>query len=826
MSLHAFPAQICAAIAITTLTACASRPAQQDWHGLMARPAPAFSQVPFWFWNDALEDGEIGRQLADFREHGVFGFVIHPRMGLPADLPYMGERWLHHVKTAVEEAARTGMRVCLYDEAMYPSGSAHGEVVRTNPDFAAKGLMVAYKDVSGPAEVDPPAHEGTPVARVMAGLIGENALDGDSVRVLDGRTGKTQVPSGRWRLMTFSCVPSEGRIRGVHEGEEPGQPHAPPAANLLDPEAMQCFIRLTHERYYAALKDHFGKTIFAMFTDEPNMLGRGPRKDLKPWTSGLERYFEVQRGYTLTPLLPALFFDIGDKTRAVRDDFAITLTRRLNETYYRPLSEWCERHSIALTGHPGQSDDIELLRFFQIPGQDVVWRQLTPGSASVLEGPHSTMAKCTSSVARHDDRKLNSNECLGAYGWDLTMDEMKWLADWLMVRGVNLLMPHAFYYSIRGERVHERPPDVGPNNAWWPYYRPFADYTARLCGLLAEGRQICTVAVLVTDNRPSWRAARRLFENQIDFNYLEDWRFIEQARVEDHHLCVAEMRYEVIIVDQDQPPADAVRRRLEEFRQSGGRVIQWPADPSVSLPAELPRDAVVSPPCLDLRCLHLCMDRVHFYLLINEGERSLRTMIRTGIAGKAEWFDPWEGVFRPAQVVEVRKKRMAVPVRLDRRQSLVLCVDTDQPATVEERPPRESQVSRRIPVTGSWQITDSTGKAIGTQLGDWQDLPEASSITGTLRYNATLQIDMRADSTYEINLGQVGDLAVLHVNGRSLGPRMWSPFVWDLGPVLRNGRNELTVEVTNSLTNRWATEKARVSGLLGPIEIREYRHSR
>ena len=83
------------------------------------------------------------------------------------------------------------------------------------------------------------------------------------------------------------------------------------------------------------------------------------------------------------------------------------------------------------------------------------------------------------------------------------------LADWLMVRGVNLLYPHAFYYSIRDYRVHERPPDLGMHNAWWPHYRLFADYTSRLCGLLTDSRQVCDVAVLSVNNRLPWRAARR-----------------------------------------------------------------------------------------------------------------------------------------------------------------------------------------------------------------------------------------------------------------------------------------------------------------------------
>ena len=83
----------------------------------------------------------------------------------------------------------------------------------------------------------------------------------------------------------------------------------------------------------------------------------------------------------------------------------------------------------------------------------------------------------------HLGRRRNSNECFGAYGHEFTWQEMKWLVDWCFLRGVNLLIPHAFYYSLRGPRRAERPPDVGQHSPWWDDYRRFAAYCRRLCWL-------------------------------------------------------------------------------------------------------------------------------------------------------------------------------------------------------------------------------------------------------------------------------------------------------------------------------------------------------
>ncbi len=804
---------------------------RKDWRRKLTHPAHEFAQMPFWFWNDELSDAETKRQLAAFREHGVYGCVIHARMGLPRDIPYMGERWLRHVRFAVEEAARTGMYVCLYDEGMYPSGSGHGEVVKSNPAFAAQGLAMRAKDVTGPVEIKiPTPREGKYVATVIARRTDKKGVLGlTGAHLRDGPGGTVKLSAGKWRVMTFVCVPSGGHIRGVHFGEDDGQPGAPPAADLLSFDAMKAFIRFCYEPYYRTLKGHFGKTVFAMFTDEPSLLGRGARRGLEAWTDGLAEDFEKRRGYKLLPFLPALFCDVGAKTRQIRDDFDLTVAERLDETYYQQLSRWCAKHNIALTGHPAHSDEIRPLRLFQVPGQDMVWRWLVPNHKSALEGAHSTVGKCSSSVARHDRRRRNSNEIYGAYGWHLTMDEMKWLADWLIVRGVNLLYPHAFYYSMRGKRALERPPDLGMHNAWWPHYRLFADYTSRLCGLMTDGRQVCEVAVLSVNNRLPWRAAKWLFQNQVDFNYLEDWRLCEQAEIDAGKIKIGEMAYTTLIVDHDRPLTGAVAERVKAFKAAGGRVHTCRGEPSAKLVAGLDRDVTVRSPSPDLRYAHVVKDKVHFYLFVNEGEKLISTGVTCRVAGSAEWFDPWTGEFRTAyrgNVTGMGKTGTRAWVALQRRESAVLCIDPARRQEVGGHP-AGAQVLSPVLLEGRWRVVGPDGKTRANGLGDWRKVAGLEKFAGTLRYRTTFTI-MKATgyrSGGELDIGQVGDWAVVKLNGNDLGPRFWAPFVWNVGKALKDGQNELVVEVTNSFANRYAPNKGRRSGLMGPVRLRQWNGS-
>src|SRR5699024_3894583 len=92
----------------------------------------------------------------------------------------------------------------------------------------------------------------------------------------------------------------------------------------------------------------------------------------------------------------------------------------------------------------------------------------------------------------------------------------------------------------------ERPPDVGPNNIWWPHYRRISDYIKRLSFLMTDSVNGARVAVLVDNNRvPYWEIAR-LYENQIEFNYLPV-ALLPECKVKEGRLCIREYAYDIVL---------------------------------------------------------------------------------------------------------------------------------------------------------------------------------------------------------------------------------------------------------------------------------------
>ncbi len=604
-----------------------------------ANPPTEFSVLPFWFWNDDLDADEIRRQIADFEAHGVHGFTVHPRVGLPRSLGWMSEALLGFYDVAIEEAARRGMQVVLYDEGMYPSGSSAGQVAAENPAYQTRCLE----------------------ARALRG--GEEpALQADEtlVAVVARRSGE--------RLAVIDRK-MDAYIRGLHYIDGGPAEDEPPAGDLLNPDAVACFIGLVYDRFYERFGQHFGGLIPAIFTDEPSPVGRPRERGVWPGTTGILAHVNRLLGYDFTPHLPALWHDDEPDAQRYRADYERAIALRMEETWYSQLYDWCSEHNIALTGHPALADDLGAERYFHIPGQDLVWRWVLPDDPTALEGAQSTQGKCGSSAMIHSGRRRNANELCGAYGHELTWEEMNWLADWCFVRGTNMLFPHAFYYSVRGIRRDERPPDVGPNSAWWDRYESYADRCRRLCWLNTDSRHVCSIAVLGRVDWLPWQPAKVLFQHQRDFNYVEERHLWEDAAVDEDGIQLAGMRYAAVIAAHG--PDEQGRAALQKLEEAG-RLLRYRADTSASelmtfVDRLVAADVTAEPAAAALRVRRVHKGGRDWWILFNEEGAPLRSSITLGADGPFLLVDAWTGESRPWE--------NGAQITLGRYQLKVVCTD-------------------------------------------------------------------------------------------------------------------------------------------------------
>ena len=796
-----------------------------------ADPAREFGLMGFWFWNDDLTDHEIVRQIQEMHAKGLGGFVIHPRTGLSRRVGYLTDEFFRLVKVAVDEAARLGLEVVIYDEAGYPAGAVNGRIVAENPDWSAKAIFALQHTVKGPKKGFWRPNAGRSIdyqllSVVVGRVTGENTLDPTSRRRLGWSEHEVvayDLPEGEWRFCSVWAGPSGGTTRGAFPEQEDDHATAPAASDILRREVVDRFIQLTHDEYYARLKEHFGRTIVAMFTDEPSPRGRiaSPerRAHLHAWTPGfLERLQQGWEGDVHLWLL-ALWLDCGPRTADFRLAYHKTEQALLNEAFYQPVSEWCERHGIALTGHCAHSNEMGTLRYFQWPGQDLVWRMVAPGNKTGLEGPDSLVAKAGSSAARLGRRRFNGNEVFGGYGWQLTLDEVKWVLDWLFVRGTNRIYLHASFYSVRGRRAFESEPDLTFQNVWWQYFGGLGDYGRRMNWLLSDGELIAPIGVLSDGDVLSWQASRVLQQHQHDFIFIDD-PALAAAEVHEGGLVAGDQRLQLLVLDRPGPLSPRAAVRLAEFERAGGRVVRdWTPENLADLcAAAVGRDVVWrGSQGTDLRVAHFRKHGLDLFLLVNEGEHPIEGEAHLSVPGRVERWECWDGTIRPWPARR-EGDGMLVPLRLERRETAVFAInprsEPDRYAILPKRP--DAVIG---PVTGPWMVTRPSGEAIALPgLGDWAQAAGWETFAGTLCYHATFEVPPGRSPRF-IDLGRVGDIADVRLNGVSLETRRWAPYVAALGDSVRPGANRLEIRVTNSIANRYYGSQL-PSGLIGPVTLR------
>lgn len=64
--------------------------------------------LPFWSWNDRLDEDELRRQIRIMKKLGMNGFFMHARCGLETE--YLSDEWYSCVKACIDEAKKQGMK--------------------------------------------------------------------------------------------------------------------------------------------------------------------------------------------------------------------------------------------------------------------------------------------------------------------------------------------------------------------------------------------------------------------------------------------------------------------------------------------------------------------------------------------------------------------------------------------------------------------------------------------------------------------------------------------------------------------------------------------
>jgi hypothetical protein len=525
-----------------------TEPLQTDLTATLRQPDADHSPAAYWFWHHLPTAAQIRDQLGQMQDGGYQSFQIQARLAYPID-EYLGSDYLRACQIAVDEAARRGMTVGIYDDYNWQSGQAGGRTVHGADELRERHLFwsSAAAASAGPTRLTIDHIQSSAADLGEAGLAWQ--YDSSRVEWADWQivsavaypaTGITSVADIR-DVTPGSRVVTTSESGCVVEVDVPaGQPDMLVTAfiaarsstsrvpNYLMPEAARRFIEVGYEPFYRAFGEYFGTTVKYVFFDQPHASfhdwpqRHGNLRSSIPFTPELESKFAASTGRSFSHALLALLEDVGAETASIRCDFYQCFCELVFAAFLGPLSAWCHAHGIALSGHEVlghvgswhptrafSSWDLRVNFGLDSFGLDA-YRGITGVDAQDCVPQLS--AKMGDSVARSNGRSgciveqymgRGSGGTSWAGHWGLTLEELRAQAIRLHIAGARQFLFHGFYqtdgwdgdFRLFTNPRFDFPPGIN-YEPWWPFHRSFADEIGRLSAFIDGGEPSCDVAIL------------------------------------------------------------------------------------------------------------------------------------------------------------------------------------------------------------------------------------------------------------------------------------------------------------------------------------------
>lgn len=698
-----------------------------------------------------------------------------------------------------------------------------------------------------------------------------------------------EVPHGKWTIMRIGMTPTGTK----------NSPAAPQGKGYEIDKINTELVRFHFEQYVGELQKRIPvqnrDALKYVIMDSYEMGSQN-------WTDGFEKRFKKRYGYDPRKWLPVLSGVIvssvteserflWDLRRAIADDVAYEYVGGLRKiSNEHGLQTWLENY-----GHWGFPSE-----FLIYGGQSNLvggefWNEGILGNIE---------CKAASSCVHIYGKKRCFAEAFTcsqqAYKRHPAM--LKKRGDWSFTEGVNQLVLHLYIQQPDDNRVPGMNAWFGTefnrHNTWFEQSTHWMDYNRRCQHLLQQGAYVADVCYFISENAPKMTGVRTPeLPHGYSYDYINAEVIVRDMQVKDGKLVLPSgAAYSLMVLLPLDTMRPAVIAKLQRLVKRGAAIygpkpvrspsmqdypkcdeqVRSIADmvwvrkyTSGKLSIQYGRGRVFND--IDLKEVlnklkvrkdvdfehdsvlwtHRTMPGIDIYFLSNQANEKIDIKPTFRVIGrKPQIWNALTGDIRLLHDYEQSAQGTRIPLVLEPGQSQFV-VFTEQSAGDTHPGYTGNFPSRRVlmNVNGPWSVVfdnpviDVHLEQTFDTLSDWSvsDSKEIKYYSGTAQYTTEFTIkSIPAGKDIFINLGKVGVMAEVTVNGKFAGGTWMYPYVLNLTDLVKPGKNTLKIDVVNLWRNFLVKEKGlpkdqqktwlivsdvkeneslQPSGLLGPVTL-------
>ena len=696
-------------------------------------------------------------------------------------------------------------------------------------------------------------------------------------------------PKGEWTILRMGMTPTGTK----------NSPSAPQGMGYEIDKGNSELVRFHFKQFIGEILERVPEEAKSAFK---YVIADSYEQGSQNWTDGFEQRFESKFGYNPVKYLPTLSGRIvssveesdrflWDLRRGVADDIAYEYVGGLKQiSNEHNLKLWLENY-----GHWGFPSE-----FLMYGGQSNLvggeyWNEGTLGNIE---------CKTASSAAHIYGKPVTSAEAFTASGQAFKRHPalLKARGDWSFTEGINHLVLHVYIQQPDEKRIPGInawfSTEFNRHNTWFKQGKHWVNYLRRCQHLLQQGKYAADILYFIGEDTPKMTGITDPeLPSGYSYDYINAEVIHERLAVKDGAFVLPDgMKYRILALPKSASIRPETLEKLVELVKQGGTILGHGFTKSPSLQNYPTCDEMILKlsnelwgkehkegvlnrqvgkghvldglglqDALDFLGIkkdveidesipvlwtHRTLPGMEIYFLSNQSKDKVSFTPSFRTSGlRPQLWDAVSGEMRLLPEFEDDGVRTAVPIQMPGHGSWFVVFSNQQNAKTksgnkENFPALESFKS----LDGKWTV-DFNNKDIGptgsvrlNNLTDWTTWADdkVKYYSGTARYSTSFNLEKIPAGEIFINLGNVGVMAEVRINGQEIGGTWMAPFRLNTKNALKAGENTLEVEVVNVWRNRlvkdkmlpveqrytWLMvddirpgEKLQPSGLLGPVTI-------